>query len=43
MSYSDALRSTLPPSILAEDEEVSVFPLNVTNVEIREASEMFRN
>lgn len=43
MFYSDALRSTLPPSILAEDEEVSVFPLNVTNVEIREASEMFRN
>lgn len=42
MSYSDALKATLPASILSEDEEVSNFRLNVTRAEIRDASEVFR-
>lgn len=42
MTYSDALRATLPADILAEDDEVSVYPLNVSKVDIRDAGEVFR-
>ncbi|MFM8949751.1 MAG: M16 family metallopeptidase [Bacteroidota bacterium] len=42
MSYSDALRSTLPPEILAEDEEVSNYPMQATSVEIISDQSLFR-
>jgi len=43
MTYSDALKATLPAAILAEDDEVATFPLNITKVDIRDASDVFRN
>jgi zinc protease len=42
MSYSNALRESLPKSILEEDEVVAVYPLNVKSVEIISDKEMFR-
>jgi len=42
MSYSDALRATLPPEILAEDEEVAGYPLKVTSVEVVTDQSLFR-
>ncbi|MFN5223762.1 MAG: M16 family metallopeptidase [Bacteroidota bacterium] len=42
MSYADALRATLPPEILAEDEDVSNYPMQVTSVEIISDQSLFR-
>jgi hypothetical protein len=42
MSYSDALRATLPPEILAEDAEVAGFPLKVSSVEVVTDQSLFR-
>ena len=42
MSYSDALRATLSPEILAEDEEVSSYPMQASSVEIISDQSLFR-
>lgn len=42
MSYADALRSTLPAEILAEDEEVAGYPLRITSVEVVTDQSLFR-
>lgn len=42
MSYSDALKATLPEEILKEDEQVAIYPLNVTTVDIVESDSTFR-
>ncbi|MBL0342499.1 MAG: insulinase family protein [Bacteroidetes bacterium] len=42
MSYSDQLKSTLPPELLREDEAVSGYSLNIRKVSIVKAAEMFR-
>ena len=42
MSYSNALKATLPPEILREDETVSDYKLNVKNVRIVKSDDMFR-
>lgn len=42
MSYSNALKSVLPPSILEEDATVASYPMKVTTVTITDAAEVFR-
>lgn len=42
MTYSDALKATLPDYLLSEDDEVAKYKLNVTNVEIVKSDSMFR-
>jgi zinc protease len=42
MSYSDALKATLPEEILKEDEQVAIYPLNVTSVDIVDSDATFR-
>ena len=42
MSYSDALKSGLPKEVLAEDEEVSRFRLNIKSVDIIKSEETFK-
>jgi zinc protease len=42
MSYSDALKSGLPKEVLAEDEEVSKFKLNIKSVDIIKSEETFK-
>ncbi len=42
MSYSDALKATLPQELLKEDDEVSKYKINVTRVQIVKADSMFR-
>lgn len=42
MSYSNALKSGLPKEVLAEDEEVSKFKLNIKSVDIIKSEETFR-
>ena len=42
MSYSDALKSGLPKEVLAEDEEVSKFKLNIKSVDIINSEETFK-
>jgi zinc protease len=41
MTYSDLVRSGLSPALLAEDEAVAVFPLNIKSVKIVPSSETF--
>ncbi len=43
MSYSDALKATLPEEILKEDEQVAIYPLNVTTVDIVDSDSTFRD
>jgi zinc protease len=42
MSYSDALKSGLPKEVIAEDEEVSKFKLNIRSVDIIKSEETFK-
>jgi zinc protease len=42
MSYSDALKATLPANLLEEDAKVSSFPLNVKKVTIVDSATKFR-
>jgi zinc protease len=42
MSYSNALKSGLPKEVLAEDEEVSKFRLNIKSVDIINSEETFK-
>ena len=42
MSYSELVRSGLPEDVLAEDEEVAVYPLNVRKVTIVDSADTFR-
>jgi ATP-dependent protease ClpP protease subunit len=42
MSYSDALKSGLPKKVIAEDEEVSKFKLNIRSVDIIKSEETFK-
>lgn len=42
MSYSDALKTTLPASLLKEDDEVAGFPLNVKKVTVLSSDSTFR-
>ncbi len=42
MSYADALKSTLPATLLKEDDEVAVFPLNVKKVTVINSDSTFR-
>jgi zinc protease len=42
MSYSNALKATLPEELLKEDELVSTFPLKVKKVDIIDSENMFR-
>jgi zinc protease len=42
MSYSNALKSGLPKEVLAEDEEVSKFRLNIKSVDIINSDETFK-
>jgi zinc protease len=42
MSYSDALKASLPATILEEDDRVSKVPLNVKKVTIVESDGLFR-
>ncbi|MDQ3049662.1 MAG: insulinase family protein [Bacteroidota bacterium] len=42
MSYSDALKASLPATLLQEDEVVAKFPLNVKKVTIVDSDKTFR-
>jgi zinc protease len=42
MSYSELVKSGLPPEVLAEDEEVATYPLNVRSVTIVLSAETFQ-
>ena len=42
MSYSNQLKSGLPEDVLAEDEAVAVFPLNVKKVDIIQSADTFK-
>jgi zinc protease len=42
MSYSNLVKAGLPKEILAEDEEVANFKLNVKNVTIINTEETFK-
>ncbi len=42
MSYSNSLKSVLTPAIIAEDEVVAKYPLNVKNVKVVNTGEMFK-
>jgi zinc protease len=42
MSYSELVRSGLPEDVLAEDEAVAVYPLNVRKVTIVDSADTFR-
>ena len=42
MSYSNLLKSGLPPDILAEDEEVASYPLNIKKVNIVQSADTFK-
>lgn len=42
MTYSNALKSVLPESILKEDEMVMSYPMKVTSVNIIDANDVFR-
>jgi zinc protease len=42
MSYSELVRSGLPEAVLAEDDEVAVYPLNVRKVTIVDSADTFR-
>ena len=42
MSYSDQLKSGLPAEVLAEDEKVAVFPLNIKKVNIIQSADTFK-
>ena len=41
MTYSDLVKSGLDPALLAEDEAVAVFPLNIKSVKIVPSQETF--
>lgn len=41
MSYSDQLKAGLPADVLAEDEKVAVFPLNIKKVSIIQSADTF--
>lgn len=42
MSYSELVKSGLPPEVLAEDDEVAEYPLNVRKVTIVPSAETFQ-
>jgi len=42
MSYSELVRSGLPEAVLAEDDEVAVYPLNVKKVTIVDSADTFK-
>jgi zinc protease len=42
MSYSDLVKSGLPAEVLAEDDAVAVYPLNVKKVTIVESADTFK-
>ncbi len=42
MSYSDALKATLPEELLKEDDIVAKYKINVKNVKIIKSDDMFR-
>jgi len=42
MSYSNQVKTGLPPEILAEDEAVAVYPLNIKKVTIVPSADTFR-
>ena len=42
MSYSNSLKAVLTPSIIAEDEVVASYPINVKEVKIVNTSELFK-
>ena len=42
MSYSDALKATLPQEILKEDEIVSKYKLNIGQVSVIPIEQMFK-
>lgn len=41
MSYSNSLKAVLTPEIIAEDEEVAKYPINVSKVEIVNSKDLF--
>ncbi len=43
MSYSNLVKEGLPEEVIAEDEEVATYPLNVTSVEIIPSANTFGN
>ncbi len=42
MSYSDLVKSGLPAEVLAEDDEVAVYPLNIKKVTIVQSADTFK-
>ena len=42
MSYSDLVKSGLPAGVLAEDDEVAVYPLNIKKVTIVQSADTFK-
>lgn len=42
MSYSNLVKSGLPAEVLAEDDEVAVYPLNIKKVKIVESADTFQ-
>lgn len=42
MSYSNLVKSGLPADVLAEDEEVAVYPLNIKKVNIVQSADTFK-
>ncbi len=42
MSYSDLVKSGLPVDVLAEDDEVAVYPLNIKKVTIVQSADTFK-
>jgi zinc protease len=42
MSYSNLVKSGLPADVLAEDDEVAVYQLNIKKVNIVQSAETFK-
>ncbi len=42
MSYSNVVKAGLPADVLAEDEEIAVYPLNVASVKIIDSAKTFQ-
>jgi zinc protease len=42
MSYSNLVKSGLPADVLAEDEKVAVYPLNISKVTVVQSAETFK-
>ena len=42
MTYNQTVKEGLPPEVLAEDEEIMVYPMKASYIEIVPSSQMFK-